>query len=153
MKYQTPIKQELYKQCKDFVAQKKLSVKKVLDEIQEALLAETKSTAGDKHETGRAMLQLEREKTGSQLAEIEKTQQALSKVNIEKTLKTIGLGSVVFTSQANYFLAISAGELFFGVEKFYAISANAPLGQMLIGKRAGDEVVFRNQNFKIEQVL
>ncbi len=35
-----------------------------------ALFSETKSSAGDKHETGRAMLQLEMEKTSQQLAVI-----------------------------------------------------------------------------------
>lgn len=148
-----PIKQELFKLCKNFVAQKRLSVKKVMNEIQEALLSETKSSAGDKHETGRAMLQLEREKAGNQLAEIEKTQQLLSKINIEKTSKTIGLGSVVYTAQANYFIAISAGELLFENEKFYAISANTPMGQLLLGKAVGDSVSFRNMSFEIVEVL
>ena len=37
---------------------------------QKALQSETKSSAGDKHETGRAMLQLEMEKAGQQLSGI-----------------------------------------------------------------------------------
>lgn len=148
-----PIKQELFKLCKNFVAQKRLSVKKVMNEIQEALLSETKSSAGDKHETGRAMLQLEREKAGNQLAEIEKTKQVLSKINVENSSKTIGLGSVVYTSQANYFIAISAGELLFENEKFYAISAHTPMGQLLLGKAVGDSVSFRNMSFEIVEVL
>ncbi len=153
MKGQIAIKQELYNQCEGFVTQKLLSVKKVIEEIQESLLSETKSTAGDKHETGRAMLQLEREKAGNQLAEIEKTKQVLSKINVENSSKTIGLGSVVYTSQANYFIAISAGELLFENEKFYAISAHTPMGQLLLGKAVGDSVSFRNMSFEIVEVL
>ena len=57
----------------------KLSIKHVEDTIevykkgildaQNGLQSESKSSAGDKHETGRAMLQLEAEKLGKQLQE------------------------------------------------------------------------------------
>ena len=67
--------------------------------------------------------------------------------------KKIGLGSVVFTSQSNYFISISAGELKVENETFYAISANTPIGQLLLGKSIGDEVVFRNMSFRITKIL
>lgn len=129
------------------------TIQNTILEIQNSLTSETKSSAGDKHETGRAMLQLEREKTGNQLAEIEKTKQVLSKINIESTSNNIGLGSVVFTTQSNYFIAISAGEKQVKNQKFYAISANTPISQLLLGKSVGDEIEFRNSTFKIVEVL
>ena len=69
------IKENLYLQCVDFVENRFQTIQKTIDEIQESLTSETKSSAGDKHETGRAMLQLEREKAGNQLAEIQKTKE------------------------------------------------------------------------------
>ena len=99
------------------------------------------------------MLQLEREKAGNQLAEIEKTRELLSKVNIGKTSNTIGLGSVVFTTKANYFIAISAGEISIDNNTFYAISANTPIGQLLIGKTIGVSIRFRDQESKITKLL
>lgn len=151
--YKLNIKEELYKQCVAFVNNRFQTVQNTIQEIQVALQSETKSSAGDKHETGRAMLQLEREKAGNQLAEIEKTKKILSKVNIEKTADNIGLGSVIYTSKANYFIAISAGELRVKNETFYAISANTPIGQLLIGKTTGEDVVFRNQKFEIVNII
>ncbi|PWH83998.1 3-oxoacyl-ACP synthase [Algibacter marinivivus] len=147
------IKEELYKQCVAFVNNRFQTVQNTIQEIQKSLQSETKSSAGDKHETGRAMLQLEREKAGNQLAEIEKTKQVLSKVNIEKTAHNIGLGSVIYTSKANYFIAISAGELRVKNETFYAISNNTPIGQVLIGKTLGETIKFRTQSFQITKVL
>ena len=147
------VKQELYNQCLEFVNNRFKTVQNTIKEIQESLQSETKSSAGDKHETGRAMLQLEREKAGNQLAEIEKTNELLSKVSIEKTSNTIGLGSVVFTTKANYFIAISAGELRLDNGKFYAISANTPIGQLLIGKTLGVSIKFRDQESKITKIL
>ena len=39
-------------------------MKKSILELQQSLDSETKSSAGDKHETGRAMLQIDLEKAG-----------------------------------------------------------------------------------------
>ncbi|OEK09668.1 3-oxoacyl-ACP synthase [Flavivirga aquatica] len=143
------IKQNLYNQCLEFIDNRLKTVQKTMQEIQESLLSETKSSAGDKHETGRAMLQLEREKAGNQLAEINKIKENFSKIDIEKFSNIIGLGTVVYTSQANYFIAISAGELKVNKDTFYAISPNTPIGQLLIGKNINDIVVFREQKFKV----
>ncbi|WNH08736.1 3-oxoacyl-ACP synthase [Thalassobellus suaedae] len=147
------VKQELYNQCIQFIENRFQTIKKAISEIQESLTSETKSSAGDKHETGRAMLQLEREKAGNQLAEIQKIKEILSKVDVSKTSKSIGLGSVVYTSKANYFIAISAGVLKVQEDSFYAISSNTPIGQLLLGKTIGDVVKFRDKQFKVESVL
>ena len=147
------IKQELSNQCLEFVENRFQTIQNTIKEIQESLLSETKSSAGDKHETGRAMLQLEREKSGNQLAEIQKIKNILSKVDVTKTTKSIGLGSVVYTSKSNYFIAISSGVLQIEEEVFYAISSNTPIGQLLIGKTVGDIVKFREESFVIEKVL
>jgi len=147
------IKSQLYSLCLEFVDHRFQSIQNTINEIQISLTSETKSSAGDKHETGRAMLQLEREKAGNQLAEIQKVKEALSKIVIGKASCNIGLGSVVYTTQANYFIAISAGELKHSSESFYAISPNTPIGKLLMGKAIGDNVVFRNQKFKIDHIL
>ena len=147
------VKEQLYQLCESYIKQRHKTVENTINDIQNALLSETKSSAGDKHETGRAMLQLEREKAGNQLAEIQKLRETLSKIDVEKSQNTIGLGSVVYTSNLNYFIAISAGELTVDTDKFYAISANTPIGQLLLGKTVKDVVEFRNNRFSILTVL
>ena len=146
-------KQNLYLQCEAFINNRLNTIQSTIKEIQESLLSETKSSAGDKHETGRAMLQLEREKAGNQLAEIQKIKEGFSKIDISKTAKTVGLGSLVYTSNANYFIGISAGELTADNTKFYAISPTTPIGQLLLGKTVGNHIVFREQKFIIKEVV
>ena len=153
MKKSLKIKEGLYLQCLNVVNSRFQTIQNTINEIQESLLSETKSSAGDKHETGRAMLQLEREKAGNQLAEIQKIKEILSKVDVSKTLKVIGLGSVVYTTEANYFMAISVGELTIDGIKFYAISPKTPIGKLLIGKRVGDSSKFRDQELVIQNVF
>ncbi|WOD44967.1 3-oxoacyl-ACP synthase [Hwangdonia lutea] len=147
------IKEELYNQCVEFVDNRFQTIQKTINEIQESLHSETKSSAGDKHETGRAMLQLEREKAGNQLAEIVKVKEALSKIDPSKPSTTVGLGSVVYTSGANYYMAVSAGRLKAENHLFYAISPNTPIGQLLMGKTVGDTIVFRGLEFNITSLV
>ena len=77
------VKENLHLQCVNFVENRFQTIQKTIKEIQESLATETKSSAGDKHETGRAMLQLEREKSGNQLAEIQKIKEALLKLTLK----------------------------------------------------------------------
>ncbi len=143
------IKEQLYHFCATTVAQRLSRIQQTISRLQEALTSETKSTAGDKHETGRAMLQLEREKTGNQLAEVQKLQQILAKINTRVDASRIHLGSVVYTSLSNYYIGISIGEIIIDNTKFFAIAPNTPIGKALIGKEQGDFFVFNGKKFEI----
>ena len=100
MKDSLKIKQQLFEACLQFVNNRSLTIKQMMNSNQKALLSETKSSAGDKHETGRAMLQLEMEKASQQLASVQQTREVLTKISIEKTSKVSCLGSVVITNKA-----------------------------------------------------
>jgi transcription elongation GreA/GreB family factor len=147
------IKKALFDNCELFVAQRLQTIKTTIADIQNSLLSETKSSAGDKHETGRAMLQLEREKAGQQLAEIQKVKQILAKIDVEKTTPKIGLGSVVYTSNVNYFIAVSAGALEVDGTVFYAISAATPIARLLLSQSEGATLTFGERSFKILKIL
>jgi hypothetical protein len=146
------VKEELYNTCAEFVENRLLKIQSTISDIQTSLLSETKSSAGDKHETGRAMLQLEREKAGQQLAEIQNIKAQFSRIDIERSSDIVGLGSLVFTKKRNFFIAISAGGLIVNKEVFYAISPKTPIGQLLMGKSVGAQISFREQSFVIEKV-
>ncbi len=145
-------KQQLQEFCKDYVKGRISRIQKDINDIQESLASETKSSAGDKHETGRAMLQLEREKLGQQLQEAEKMAIILSRISITYKAKTIVLGSWVKTSKSEYFLAVSAGEFNAEIEPIYCISGGTPIGQLLLGKSIGDVITFNGDKIRIAQI-
>lgn len=126
---------------------------KQLNAIQTDLSNETKSSAGDKYETGRAMLQIEREKLGKQLAELEQLEQVLFSISTEQQHHKIQLGSFVKTTQHYYFISVSLGEINLEELSFYAISKQTPIAEVLLGKSAGEVINFRNQSFKILNVF
>lgn len=139
----------LYGFCRSFIENRLNRIKSNIKEVQESLTSETKSSAGDKHETGRAMLQLEREKLGQQLAEAEKIAQILAKVPLTDSIKTIRLGSYVKTTMGNYYVAISAGAFQIEGDSVYCISPDTPIGQLLMAKSVGDHFNFRGDDVTI----
>jgi transcription elongation GreA/GreB family factor len=147
------LKQQAYDFCETFVSSKLEKVHIEINKIKEALLSETKSTAGDKHETGRAMLQLEREKQGQRLVEAEKMQQTLKRVPLQGKKDTVALGSLVRTDKATFFIAVSAGKFENEEIDIFCISAKTPIGKLLLGKTAGEVFEFNRRKSTILEVL
>ena len=143
------IKEALFEQCEVFVNKRLYNIENVISSNQKALQSETKSSAGDKHETGRAMLQLEMEKAGQQLAGIAQMKVVLSKIDILKTSKNACLGSVIITAKVSYFLSISAGQLVVADKSYFAISVSSPMGKLLLGKQEKEVISFNGKTIEI----
>lgn len=147
------LKKRLFNLCEEFVNSKLTTIENTIKSNQEGLASETKSSAGDKHETGRAMMQLEMEKAGKQLKVVREMKETLDRINIQENSRVCKLGSIVKTDKVNYFIAISAGQFFIEGDNYYAVSSKSPIGKILIGKREKDEVSFNNNTFKIIDLL
>jgi len=147
------IKEQLYVKCTEALQLRLSVITKTIDDLENALQSETKSSAGDKHETGRAMVQLEREKAGQQLAEIQKGKALLQRIDYSSKHHNVALGSIVFTSQHNYFISVSEGEIDVDNTTFYAISPQSPIAKLLLGKTEGDAISFRSGTFAIVKVI
>lgn len=143
------MKKELYQFCQEYVDSRLQRIQKQIEGIKYSLTSESKSTAGDKHETGRAMLQLEREKLGQQLFEAEKIQQLLKQVPIENTGDSVVLGSLVETDKASYYIAISAGKYEAKGRIIFCISSSTPIAKLLFGKTVNDSFSFNGLESKI----
>ena len=136
------IKKRLLKECFDFVLQKEENILQALQSNKNDLFSETKSSAGDKHETGRAMIQLEMEKASQQLLVVTEMKETLQKLTIEKSSKNGILGSLVKTTKGTYFLAVSIGKMTIENEDFLVVSTISPIGKQLLGSKVGDIIPF-----------
>lgn len=110
---------------------------------------ETKSSAGDKHETGRAMAMLEVEMNSRQLREAESLQDIFRRIDFNRSSETIVPGSLVMTTQGVFLIAISAGTVRMEDQTCFLIAPDAPIGRLLMGKRAGDVFLFQDREFCI----
>jgi transcription elongation GreA/GreB family factor len=146
------LKKELFNACVVFVKRREDTVQQIIRSNQKALASETKSSAGDKHETGRAMLQLEMEKASQQLAGLNEMKMVLNRINLNESLINVKLGSLVITTQGNYFLSVSAGKITYLGKIYYAISLGSPIGKLLLGKAEGSNLDLNGKSFKIIEI-
>ncbi len=147
------IKHQLYNCCIEFVEQREQKITDIMRSHQMSLSSETKSSAGDKHETGRAMIQLEMEKASQQIQVVQQMKETLAKINLEPSNHHIRLGSLVKTTNTSYFLSISAGQFIVESNAYFAISVSSPIGKQLLGKSKNESLVFNGAALTILDVL
>jgi len=132
------LKQQVYTLCQHYIRQRIQTIQQAMDEAQASANEETKSSAGDKYETGRAMMQLELEKNAAQLAEANKLQFTLNQLDPHKVSTGVQVGSLVTTSIGLFYISISAGPLKVDNKTIFAVSAVSPVGMKLMGLHQGD---------------
>jgi transcription elongation GreA/GreB family factor len=146
------IKQELYAYCVNYVGQRVQSYQKAMQEAQEGANSEGKSSAGDKYETGRAMMQIERDKNAKQLEETLKLKKALGAFTPNQKHVTVALGSLVQTNKGYFYISISAGKIELNKEIYFAIAPTSPLGIAMSNLKAGDNCEFNKTHYQILSV-
>lgn len=144
-------KQILYNHCLAYVQQRIDTATEAMRAAQESANSESKSSAGDKYETGRAMAQLERDRHAQLLADAQRMLQELQQIDLS-TAAVVRAGSLVKTGQGTFFISISAGRISLDGIDYMAVSAASPIGVALRSKRVGDTAVFNNVRYVIEAI-
>ena len=118
------------------------SIEATLLDLRSALSNDSKNTAGDKHETSRAMVHLEQEQLSKQLYELNMQLSQFSSISSHVQSGIIDLGSLIGTSTGFYYLSIGLGKLRIDELDVIFISAQSPIGMQLKGRAAGERVEF-----------
>lgn len=118
-----------------------------------AFASDTKSSAGDKHEVGRAMVQQELDKLEEQRAKLIALQQELARVPLGRVYEQVGFGSLVSTDQGNYFIAIGLGAVEVDGDTCYAISMASPIGQAMKDKRVGEAIDLNGSRITVQAIV
>jgi len=146
------IKEALYSACEEDTENRINAIDKNLKSIAESRNNETKSSAGDKYETGRAMLQIEEENSKTQLSQALRVKNQLRKINGKKESRIVELGSLVTTTNGEYYLSIGLGKITLNNQDYYCVSAISPIGQKMMNKKPGDEIEFNGTKIKIKEI-
>jgi transcription elongation GreA/GreB family factor len=128
------------------------ALEKALDDSRTEMVSESKSTAGDKHETGRAMAQLEQEKLGRQVLNARELKVAIAQIKADENHQEIQFGSLVKASNGVFFFSVGIGKLIVEDESIFCLTMTSPLGNFLKGKSAGDTVQFNGNAISILDV-
>ena len=124
-----------------------------MEALDEAARAETKSSAGDKYETAREMLAQARRLVEARLSGISASLENLELMAATHPEGRIGFGSLAETSHGCYLVGAGLGELEIGGSKVAAISPASPLGKVLMGRRAGDSILWRGSALEIFRIM
>jgi hypothetical protein len=147
------LKKELHNLCISYVQKRMDTVVHAINATQQAANEETKSSAGDKYETGRAMMQQETDRNQAQLNEANKLLVALNQISLTNISKTAQTGSLIITDSGSFYIAISAGALVLNGETYFAVSPASPIGLKLKGQKAGDEFSLNGKQYRIKNII
>lgn len=146
------LKQKIYNHYLQVLNAKIGGLQQVLADLKESGSNETKSTAGDKHETALAMLQIEQANKRSQLQEFVAQKNGLEKINPTVTAIMIVHGSLVKTNRGYLFISVALGKALINNTAVIALSSQSPLGHKLMGLKTGDVAAINNIEYVIESI-
>ena len=146
------LKQRIHQHYLQAVQANMSRLQAVLADLKESGANETKSTAGDKHETALAMLQLEQEKVRKQMAEVMQQQEAMNKLQPATMHTKVAPGSLVKTDKGLLYVSIAAGKAVVDGYTVIALSPQSPLGVQLLNLKAGQTARFNQMNYFVESV-
>ncbi len=142
-------KQSLHHECLQIIRQKIAETQSIILEAGESAQADTKSTAGDKHDTARAMVHLEQEKYAALLAQQRSAENILLRINPNKVCTIASLGSIVYTSMGLFYISAPIGKCSVDGQEVFVLSATSPLAIALQGKCKGDSYIMAGKQHTI----
>lgn len=145
-------KEKIYAHCLRLLNNKIVELEKILKDLSESSANDTKSSVGDKHETARAMIQIEQETIGKQLNEALEQKNLLEKIDVKINSTQIIKGSLIKTNRGYLFLSIALGKIIIDDKTIMVISPQSPLGIKLVGLRLNDSAEINGINYFIESI-
>ena len=153
MRNPSQVKKQLYDLCQQIVDERIELIKNSLKQINASKKSETKSSAGDKYETGRAMLQIEEDNYKKQLHQAQLLKNQLEQINISRQLDKADTGSLVITNRSDYFISVGLGEITLGSKPFYCISPASPIGRKIMNQQPGLKFEFNGYDTEIREIF
>ena len=146
------IKETLYDLCLSFMEQRILTAETALQQAREASNDDTKSSAGDKYETSREMLQQDIDRNKRLLIDAQDNLRVLQSIDTSLKSDSITHGSFVTTNQGMFYISVSAGQLHLDDKTIFAISPASPIGKLLLDKKKGDGFEFNGKKYTVGEV-
>ena len=145
-------KEQVYSAFAALLANKIILLQQTLFDLNESAKNETKSTAGDKHETALAMLQIEQENVRRQIKQAQEEKAIFKKIDPTLYSGDVRLGSLVETNKNHFFMCAGIGKITLNDKIIIALSPQSPLGLKLIGGEKNDIVQMNAVEYVIKSI-
>jgi hypothetical protein len=145
-------KEKTYQAYHQLIAGKITALNQAMNDLNESSKNETKSSAGDKYETTRAMLQLEKDKINRQLGEAQEQKALFEQIDFAKASAQIIKGSLVKTNKGYLFMSLAMGKIIVDGITIISLSPQSPLGNKLLNLQVNDTVTMNGSTYLIESI-
>jgi hypothetical protein len=145
-------KKIIHAKCLEIIELKLNDLQTEILELNQSVQNETKSSAGDKHETGRAMIQQEIDFANQRLKELQITESDFKKINPTIENKLINVGSLIETNIGLIYFTIALGKLKLNNLEVNVLSIQSPIGKLLKGKNVGDKIILNGKEIIIHSI-
>ncbi len=152
MRFSKDFKLKVYQSCSALIDSKIATIQKEYKLYQDSAANETKSSAGDKHDTGKAMMQMEQEKLGVQFKELVNSKKILASINPGISSAKISFGSFVVTDSGIFYISISLGKINIESEDIFIISSQSPLAKLMLNLALKDKFNFNGKVYQISEI-
>lgn len=143
------LKERVHSESIKILEAKILNLKTEIDAIQESAISDTKSSMGDKYETGREVMMQERNRLGSQYDLYVKQLAILKNLDPSKSNASVAKGSLVKTDKGVFYLSVPLGNIKLENMSIFVISEGAPIAKAMIGAQTKTSLTFNNQKYTI----
>ncbi len=148
----TAFKKQVYNHCLQIIEDRLSTIHKNLDRLMDSKQNETKSSAGDKYETGMAMIQNEEDLFKRQLADTSKILEQINKIEVTKVRTQVEPGAMVQLPAGWFYISAGMGKIMVDGKSVFCISLQSPIGVAIKHKSISDIVNFNDQKFTIQDI-
>jgi len=147
------LKKQVFESGKLRLEEQITNLRSELQQYKSAVSEETKSSVGDKYETGRAMLHLEQERLFKQLAEAERLYNLLISLKPDQECHQVQPGSLVETNHGRFYFAVGLGQIKVEDLTVFGVSLKSPIGQALLSCSVGEEISFQQRTWQVLRIV
>ena len=113
---------------------------------------ETKSSAGDKFETSREMMNQERSRLQERLTHTKFQLKLLQEIETSRPSSEVQKGSLVVCEKLIFFFGLALGKIEWNGKSIMVLSLNSPIGKVFLGKKVNDHFSFMNKAYNITSI-
>ena len=147
------LKRAVKEQCLAIMQERLRHVHDAIEETEDSVNNENKSTVGDKHEVARAMGHLQQEMMSGQLDKANDEIALISALNTDLLYDKVTTGAVVVCPDAIFFIAVGLGNILVNEQKVIVLSPIAPLALSMLEKQRGDTFEFNRNMIAITDIF
>lgn len=145
------IKEQLLQACYSYVNKRIASYKGEIETIKESI--ENNDKANDEgDDSGNGKLFNDLELNAQYLSDATKMLDILNLIKPKMVNDQVVLGSLVKTTNNDFFIAVSVGKIEIDGAAYMGISLNSPIGQLLKNKSVGETLTFNDNTFTISEI-